>query len=310
MKKVLVTGHAGYIGSVLCRMLKDDNYYVIGVDHNKPDHNYFDKSYQQDYARFFDHQVDGVFHLGANSLLGPSATDPMIYYMNNVGGTAALLRNLEDRKMIFASSAAVYADRYAIPVHEDRMELNPPNNYGMSKLMCEQIIDRYVELKKNTVVSFRFFNVAGSWLGTGIQKDTPHIISQLIKAYVNKSTFVINGNNYFTYDGTCVRDYVHVVDICRAMIYAYNNINDSGHRKYNLGTSNGYSNLEITSVFQAIVGEGFSYNFGPRRAGDPAHLVADGSKFVEETGFKYTHSKHIKMMILDALDAHGVKHGF
>ncbi|NDG30843.1 UDP-glucose 4-epimerase [bacterium] len=313
MKKVFVTGHRGYIGSVLCRLLKDSGYYIIGTDYgpSDPDTNYYvDQSLLIDYAKFFPLDVDGVFHLGANSLLGPSATDPMIYYMNNVGGTASLLRNLGSRKMVFASSAAVYADMYLIPVNEDRMVLDPPNNYGMSKLMCEQMLDRYVEVFPTSITSFRFFNVIGSWLGSGIQKNTPHIVSQLIKSYLDKTTFTINGNDFETYDGTCVRDYVHVVDICRAMIYAYENIDDPGHRKYNLGTSNGYSNLEVTERFKAIVGEDFNFTFGPRRKGDPAHLVADGSKFIEETGFKYTHSSSLIMMILDALNARGVKHAF
>ena len=306
MKRVLVTGHAGYIGSVLCKMLKESGFYVIGTDHNLPTHKFYDVSFRQDYSRLFDNTVEGVFHLGANSLLGPSAYDPMIYFMNNVGGTAALLRNLEKRKMIFASSAAVYADKYLIPVHEDRAELNPPNNYGLSKLMCEQIIDKQVEVHNNTITSFRYFNVVGSYNGIGVQNDTPHIMSQLVKAYKNKSLFTINGSEYNTHDGTCVRDYVHVVDICRAMIYAYENINDPGHRKYNLGTSKGHSNLEVTMRFQAMVGDGFGYQFGPNRKGDPACLVANGSKFVEETGFKYTHSNSLTMMITDTLQAHGV----
>ena len=122
----------------------------------------------------------------------------------------------------------------------------------------------------------------------------------------NKSLFTINGSEYNTHDGTCVRDYVHVVDICRAMIYAYENINEPGHRKYNLGTSKGHSNLEVTMRFQAMVGDGFGYQFGPNRKGDPACLVANGSKFIEETGFKYTHSNSLTMMINDTLQAHGV----
>ena len=307
--KVFVTGARGYIGQVLCKMLKEEGHFVYGCDIKIDYKNscYCDDYHNISYANYFAGDCDAVIHLGAHSLLGPSATDPMKYYWNNVGGTAALLSRLDQRPMIFASSAAVYANKYSIPVNEDRMELKPPNNYGMSKLMGEQLMDSYVEAFPNTTItSFRFFNVVGSYNGQGIQNDTPHIMSQLVKAHKNKSTFTINGSEYLTQDGTCVRDYVHVVDICRAMLYALRNITEPGHRKYNLGTSKGYSNLEVTMRFQAMVGDQFTYQFGPNRKGDPAYLVADGNKFVKETGFKYTHSNSLTMMINDTLQAHGV----
>ena len=306
MKNVLVTGHRGYIGSVLCKMLKEQGYYVIGTD-NGPSRKsqYVDGDFNLCFSQCTPSDIDGIFHLAANSLLGPSAYDPMSYFINNVGNTSKFLANLgQDHKMpriVYASSAAVYAPNYdKTPIKED-FHKDSPNNYGLSKWMSEQVIEAYCKVFNTPITCFRFFNVAGSYGDVGIQDNTPHLISQLIKSKEQKTNFKIYGEVYDTPDGTCVRDYVHVVDICRAMIHAFESIKQPGYRPYNLGLGVGTSVLEMVEKFYHVTGHR-QYDFVDRRQGDPAYLVADPKKFKEDTGFVYQHHL-IEDMINDAVTA-------
>ena len=277
MKKVLVTGHKGYIGSVLCKMLKEQGYYVIGTD-NGPGakSKYVDGDFNLCFSQCTPSDIDGIFHLAANSLLGPSAYDPMSYFINNVGNTSKFLANLgQDHKMprvVYASSAAVYAPNYdKTPIKED-FHKDSPNNYGLSKWMSEQVIEAYCKVFYTPITCFRFFNVAGSYKDVGIQDNTPHLISRLIQAQKDKVNFKIYGEHYDTPDGTCVRDYVHVVDICRAMIHAYETIDNPGYRAYNLGLGRGTSVLEMVEKYYQVTGHR-QYDFVDKRQGDPATLL-------------------------------------
>ena len=304
MKRILVTGHRGYIGSVLCKMLKEQGYYVIGMDTDRDKHSlYADEDYSVCFSTYTP-QVDGIFHLAANSLLGPSAYDPMSYFVNNVGNTSKMLANIKEQnipRIVYASSAAVYAPNYdKTPIKED-FHKDSPNNYGLSKWMSEQVIDAYCSVFNTPITCFRFFNVAGSYDDVGIQNNTPHLISQLIKSKEQKTNFKIYGEVYDTPDGTCVRDYVHVVDICRAMIHAFESIKQPGYRPYNLGLGVGTSVLEMVEKFYHVTGHR-QYDFVDRRQGDPAYLVADPNKFKEDTGFVYQHHL-IEDMINDAVNA-------
>jgi UDP-glucose 4-epimerase len=311
MKKVLVTGHRGYIGSVLCKLLREKGYYVIGTDTNKLESlsPYANENYHLCFSGVYDtvgtftnlNEVDGIFHLAANSLLGPSAYDPMSYFINNVGNTSKLLKAMGKRKMVYASSAAVYqeVDEY-VPIKEDAAK-GSPNYYGKSKWMSEEVIQAFCEVVETPVTCFRFFNVAGSYGDVGIQDNTPHLLSQLRYSQDNNKKFKVYGGNYDTQDGTCVRDYVHVVDVCNAMIHAYETIDQPGYRAYNLGLGKGTSVYEMILRFIGITGK-LDYEFVEERKGDPAYLVADPNKFIQDTGFVY--QKHlIEDMIFDSLMA-------
>lgn len=328
-REALVTGAAGYIGSVLCKMLKEQGYYVIGVDlehATEAGSKYIDVFIRNQFtAPEVLNRIGSktsVFHLAAESLLGPSATRPIDYYLNNTSRSLKLIHRMAGvycHKLIFASTAAVYSEqqkqttglfwpgqltRMYKPVPETGI-LNPPNNYGMSKLMTEQMLDSIAPINYLDATSFRFFNVVGAYKDVGPSTKTPHIISSLIRHHNRGTTFSINGNDFKTRDGTCVRDYVNVKDVCRAMIHIDMMPAKIGlHRKYNLGTGKGYTNLEVYRAFNDVVNPWFDKrstpDFGPRRIGDPAYLVADPEKFIKETGFKYNYSDCLELMINDA----------
>lgn len=308
MRNAIVTGFFGYIGNVLTKHLKQSGYTVIGID-NDPrsiQPKYRERKAYVDYFVHADFQGNvakqwlndfpdaTIFHLAANSLLGPSADNPMLYFDNNTSKTTWLLNNMGPRKIIFASTAAVYAK--TDHKSSEYNELKPPNNYGLSKLMTEQMLTACYQQMNWHAVSFRFFNVAGADEDVGQLPDTPHIINKLIDCYLDNEPFIINGNDYPTYDGTCVRDYVHVNDIARALIHADTWIGTSithpapGHHQYNLGSGVGYSVKEIVDEFTKQVGNPRNIVYGPRRIGDPPYLVADNEKFQRDLFFQYKHN--------------------
>lgn len=352
MRKAVVTGATGYIGSVLCKMLKEQGYYVLGIDYNQQSPNinkvkkYCDKLIINDFSK--DEvlaeipKYATIFHLAASSLLGPSAERPIDYYFNNTVKSLRLIEHAVDHGhvFIFASTAAVYSEKQKktaawknlygtddleqmrSPVREDGI-IAPPNNYGMSKLMTENMLDSITEAQNNgkrkwplIAMSFRFFNVIGAYGDVGPNMYTPHIISSLIRAKKNPLTyeFKLNGNDFKTPDGTCIRDYVDVKDVCRALIHAdmsYGKWPSRMHKdcKFNLGTGKGYSNKQILDTFKKVTsphfeGESFYYSIGERRVGDPPYLVADPSKFIEVSNFYYKYSHDLETMISDAWSYH------
>jgi UDP-glucose 4-epimerase len=308
-KTAIVTGAAGYIGSVLCKMLKEQNYYVIGIDIDKPStaaEKYYSIFYRMDFVNYIDMIPEDatVFHLAASSLLGPSATDPMLYFDNNTAKTTKLIKSLKpSNKFIFASTAAVYPAYDGLCYFQEDDYLAPPNNYGLSKLMTEQMLNVVYETLNLRAVSFRFFNVIGAYDDVGQKLGTPHIISQLCQAYKNKTPFTVYGINHKTKDGSCVRDYLHVRDVASALIcadeYLHLSSNAAGHAKYNLGTKRGYSVWDIIAAFGKAVGKPY-VEIGQKRIGDPPILLANPEKFIDHTGFGYEHSDNLEEMILSA----------
>lgn len=302
MKTAIVTGAFGYIGSVLCKLLKENDYYVYGIDNRafypKEAHrikycDYFVNSDFTSLKQSLQYYPSGtVFHLAANSLLGPSAYDPLSYFANNSSKTVALLDFLaRNHKVVFASTAAVYEQSKAVKT--ENSPLAPPNNYGMSKLWCEQAIDSCFEIKQMKATTFRFFNVIGSYGDVGQEKKTPHVVNQLCDAAYTGTPFKMYGSDWDTRDGSCVRDYVHVVDVCRAMIHAdqyMDTVHGPMHQKFNLGTSKGTSVLELVNTFSDVV-KPIDVQVVERRKGDPAYLIADPSKFVDVTGFEYEYGE-------------------
>lgn len=299
--RILVTGHRGYIGSVMVNMLKEQGHFVIGVDNNythMPVDLVTDKYMSNSVGDLpvaqavVENDIDYIFHFAASASVGDSVTNPALYYWNNLGETAKFLGNLHKRgwtgKFIFSSTAAVYGDRYHHPIMEG-YATQPCNSYGHSKLMCEQAIRDICTTAGIDAVMFRYFNVAGAYGNAGDHLDSDHIIPKICDAVANKRIFTINGSDYNTRDGTCIRDYVHVVDICRAHLHAaewLSTIPEAGIHAFNLGSSQGFSNKEIVENFVVPV----DYTYGPRREGDPAKLVADNQKFIKWTGFEYTHT--------------------
>lgn len=296
-----VTGASGFIGSVLCKRLKEDGHKVITTDITDVVPAYTDEHHFTGYSspEFLGHilneRVGAVFHLAAHSLIEPSRNNPIPYFLNNsanlanVIGILAQINKTDRPKLICSSSAAVYASSNE-PVTEDS-KLDPSTNYGMSKLHAEQILSAAYYAYDIPSVSFRFFNVAGAWEDTGQAKDQPHVLTTLCNSAKNKQPFNLNGNDYNTPDGSCVRDYVHVRDIVEAHILALDLIDKNpGATKYNLGSNKGTSLLELIKEVETVSGEEINVNVTDRRVGDPDVLIADSTKFREDTGYSFPHS--------------------
>jgi UDP-glucose 4-epimerase len=288
---VVVTGAAGYIGGEVSLLLRDAGHTVIGIDRRPcPDHlrDVFDQFVQADFdsdesfKKIIEARPETIVHCAGTSLVGPSIKYPSDYYHNNVVKTLNLLNimhsALPKTRLIFSSSAAVYGEPIMNPCHEvDPKE--PVSPYGESKLMVEQILESYRRAYGLDYVAFRYFNACGadSQGRHGQEPGATHIIARVLESIRDEQEFVLNGIDYPTPDGTCVRDYVHVEDIARAHVLALDRRVESG--VYNLGTSQGISNREIIDTAQQVTGSAVVIRVGDRRAGDPPMLTASADKF-------------------------------
>jgi UDP-glucose 4-epimerase len=299
---VMVTGAAGYIGGQTALMLKEQGYNVIGVD-LKPQpellQNVFSQYLQSDFS---DQQVlttiaqyrpQAIVHCAGTSLVGPSLSNPSYYYHNNFVKTKILADFLVDAKiatrLIFSSTAAVYGDPIMTPCSESDPPM-PISPYGESKLMTEMMLSSYNQAYGLDSVVFRYFNACGAdhLVRHGQTEDATHIIARILTSLRDNTTFTLNGKDYPTADGTCVRDYVHVEDIAQAHIMAINAAIPCGI--YNLGNSVGTSNQEIIDMAATVTGRTAAVEVGAARPGDPAELTADATKFQQASGWtpKYT----------------------
>ena len=300
MGHYLVTGAAGYIGGVLCKRLKEQGHTVSSVDlkNTKPlysDNHFFETCFSSNVisSHVISNNIDGIFHLAAHSLLGPSVTAPIPYFINNAGKLATFVNDLIEGgwkgKFVFASTAATYGAQYRL-VTEDSVKA-PINPYGASKLQAEQILEAASKAHGFSSVIFRFFNVTGAYGDVGQGLNEPHILTQLCKAAVNNTEFNIYGQAYDTEDGTCIRDYVHVIDVANAHLLAIDMLDKtSGCLKFNLGTSVGTSNKELVNMFKQIACPELKHSYVDQRPGDPDFLVADSSRFTLTTGYTFPHS--------------------
>jgi len=290
-KTVVVTGAGGYIGGQTALMLADSGHRVVGIDRLPcPPHlrSTFDDYVEQDFAhkdalvKLLVHGPDAVIHCAGSSLVGPSMNNPADYFENNVVSTLTLLdqvrKSMPQTRVIFSSSAAVYGEPIMTPCHEvDPCE--PISPYGDSKLMVEKIMAAYHKAYNLDYVAFRYFNACGadSQARHGQTKDATHIIARVLQAIRDDCEFTLNGVDFATDDGTCVRDYVHVEDIARAHVRALDTKIKSG--VYNLGNNQGVSNREIIAAAERVTGKKLKVVLGQARPGDPAVLTASAAKF-------------------------------
>ena len=287
---VVVTGAAGYIGGQIALMLNDAGHSVTGIDRRPlPRHlegtmKFVQADFDSDesYRRLLDVQPEAIVHCAGTSLVGPSIKHPSDYYHNNVVKTLNLLNimmaAIPRARFIFSSSAAVYGEPIMTPCHEvDPRE--PISPYGESKLMVEQVLQSYHRAYGLDYVAFRYFNACGadSRARHGQEPGATHIIARVLESIQDNQDFVLNGIDYPTPDGTCVRDYVHVEDIARAHIMALNQSVTAG--VYNLGSNTGTSNREIIDAAQQVTGDAVMIRLGENRAGDPPVLTASAAKF-------------------------------
>ncbi len=288
---VIVTGSAGYIGGQTALLLKDAGHEVYGIDRRHPPKHLLgvcDGFLFQDFASdvalswIIQKQPDAIIHCAGTSLVGPSMTDPAEYYNNNVAKTLKLLdivKNSMPRcKFIFSSSAATYGEPIMNPIHEvDPKE--PVSPYGESKLMIDMMLESYHRAYGLDYVSFRYFNACGADPKGrhGQEPGATHIIARVLESIRDQKDFVLNGNDFPTEDGTCVRDYVHVDDIARAHVLALYHKIPAG--VYNLGSSMGTSNHGIIEAALDETQQPLNVVVGKRRAGDPPVLTASSEKF-------------------------------
>ena len=288
---IVVTGAAGYIGGHIALRLKDAGHVVVGIDRRPlPKHldnrvmSFFQADFDSDITKkhLLEVRPAAIIHCAGTSLVGPSLSTPMEYYHNNVIKTVHLLdfiiQTMPQTKVIFSSSAAVYGTPIMTPCHEvDPRE--PISPYGESKLMVEQILESYHKAYSLDYVAFRYFNACGADTNSrhGQEPGATHIIARVLESIRDNKPFTLNGTDYSTDDGSCVRDYVHVQDIADAHVSAL--YADAPSGVYNLGTSNGTSNLEIISAAERITGKTLQVVTGPQRPGDPATLTASADKF-------------------------------
>jgi UDP-glucose 4-epimerase len=299
--KVLVTGGAGYIGSVVAEELLNDGHEVCVYDSLYKGH----RAAVDPRAKFLqadlmdtealrgalkENQIEAVIHMAADSLVGESVEQPAKYYRNNVVAGLNLLDAMRDcgiRKLVFSSTAATYGEPAKQPI-EETDPTNPTNPYGETKLAFERALHWYERAYGLHYASLRYFNAAGATERCGEWHDTEtHLIPLVLQAAAGMRPDVqIYGADYQTRDGTCVRDYIHVVDLARAHILALRILDERG-AIYNLGCGGeGYSVQEVIDTAREVTGREITTRIVPRRAGDPAVLIASSEKIKRELGWE------------------------
>jgi UDP-glucose 4-epimerase len=299
--RLLVTGGAGYIGSVVTAQLVESGHDVVVLDDLSTGHadavpaaaTFRRGSIRDDAAAVLSTGIDAVLHFAAKSLVGESVAHPDRYWDNNLGGTLALLEAMRvagTRKIVFSSTAAVYGEPERVPITETD-PVRPKNPYGESKAAVDTALTEYARMHQIGAVSLRYFNVAGAyqdasgtWRGERHDPET-HLIPAVLAAARRGEAFQLFGDDYPTPDGTCVRDYIHVSDLARAHLLALGGAQASRHAIYNLGSGTGYSNREVLDACREVTGLDIPAQVAPRRPGDVAMLVASSEAIAAELGW-------------------------
>jgi UDP-glucose 4-epimerase len=277
---ILLTGGAGYIGSHIARLLEATPHNVIATDY-KIDGIDLANGYNELNLLFVKNDIDVVIHTAAKKAIGESVEQPEYYYEQNIQGTNNLLKVMKKnnvKRIVFSSSAAVYGIQNSEPIKEDVL-CSPINPYGQSKLINEWMLSNAFSAWGLQAISLRFFNVAGAGWSELKDPGKANLIPIAEYNIDNRASTKVYGTDYNTPDGSCVRDYVHVLDVAEAHLAALDGFRD-GHQVFNVGTGQGYSVLEILNSLKA------KYVVAPRRAGDPEQLIADVSKIKNYLGWK------------------------
>lgn len=311
--KILITGGAGYIGSVMTTLLLEQGHQVVVLDNFSHGHRDaipagVSRIIEADIADFAsvvspDDNIDAVIHLAAYIAAGESMTKPELYWHNNTVKTLRMLdamRDLGIKKLVFASTAAVYGNPVEIPITEASPK-QPTNTYGMTKLAMDMALTSECIAHGLAATSLRFFNVAGAYNGVGERHPAEtHIIPLLLEvAAGTREAFTVFGTDYPTDDGTCVRDYIHVVDLARAALMALEHLEPGNHSIYNLGNGGGFSNKQVIAAVERVTGKHIPVTYGPRREGDPATLIASSARAQEALGWQPSRPT-LDQMIADA----------
>jgi UDP-glucose 4-epimerase len=301
--RVLVTGGAGYIGSVITDQLISDGHTVVVYDNLSKGHAYAIAQeatfVEADLlsgdtltATLRDHRIDAVIHMAASSLVGESMTDPGKYYLNNVVASTRLLHALVETKiqmLVFSSTAAVYGEPERQPISESD-PTSPSNTYGETKLAVERAMHWHNVAHGIRYASLRYFNAAGATDRRGERHDPEtHLIPLVLRAAQDpRHPITVFGDDYPTRDGTCVRDYVHVSDLARAHVLALEALARKAINRdiFNLGCGDGYTVKEVIDAAKAITGREIPVSVGPRRPGDPAVLVASSDRIAKTLGWR------------------------
>jgi len=302
MPTVLVTGGAGYIGSVTAHVLKRRGFGVVIVDDLSRGHEHnvrglpFHKLNLSETDAVSEvlsrEQVDAVVHFAAYSAVGESTRKPELYFLNNDGGTASLLSAMIQanvKRLVFSSTAAVYGSPKIVPIPED-LPFDPVNPYGESKVLVEKMLRWMDSCSGLRSIALRYFNACGADPESGLGEEhhpETHLIPLLIRAVVSGKPMTIFGDDYETPDGTCIRDYVHVTDLAEAHVVAIEKLLAGGASDvFNVGTGTGQSVLEVVRAVERAIGRKVPREIGARREGDPAVLVANSDKLKRTLGWK------------------------
>ena len=313
---ILVTGGAGYIGSHMVRLLNQRGFDIVVYDNLQRGNADAvtagelvegDLHDTQRLSAVFDtHDIKAVMHFAALAYVGESVYEPAMYYHNNVTGTQTLLDTMRKHgvnQLVFSSTCATYGIPASLPITEATPQ-NPINPYGQSKLMVEQMLKDYATAYDFRSIALRYFNAAGcAEAGSIGERHDPetHLLPLIlfealrVKAGGNRADtgLMVFGSDFDTRDGTCVRDYIHVNDLCSAHIAAFERMQrlpESGAEQFNLGVNRGYTVLEVIEACRKITGVDFTYNSDARRAGDPPELVADASRAMNDLQWAPRHA--------------------
>ncbi len=309
---VLVTGGAGYIGSHMARMLRARGERVVVLDNLGRGHadavqaDHFCHGDIRDRVLlerlFAEQHIDAVTHFAAYAYVGESVREPRRYYANNVVGSQVLLDAMVDagiRNLVFSSTCATYGEPVKMPIDEEQPQ-QPVNPYGRSKWMVEQMIADHADAHGLSAVMLRYFNAAGcdadGQLGERHDPEThlvPLVLAEALRVRAGgapeATALQVFGDDYDTVDGTCVRDYIHVDDLCRAHLLALDALRDGrarGARAYNLANGRGFSVREVIEACRKVTGVDIRYRVAPRRPGDPTVLVGDARRIAAELGWQ------------------------
>ena len=297
--RLLVTGGAGYIGSVIATQLLEAGHEVTVLDDLSTGHRdavpegaSFIELDLLDRSRLRERAAagwDAIVHLAARSLVQESTVDPATYFRNNVGGAVNLVDLMREAgvpRIVFSSTAAVYGEPDQVPIGEDA-PVRPASAYGASKLAVDQLLGFAAPAYGIGAVSLRYFNVAGAYGGRGERhRVETHLIPRVLAVAAGEADAVdVYGSDYPTPDGTAVRDYIHVADLGRAHLLALDAARPGEHRVYNLGNGEGFSVLQVLETARQVTGHPIAARARPRRPGDPARLVAASERARRELGW-------------------------